>query len=244
MANEILILDPRAKKVQNIAKAAGVGLVAVAASGAIIVTGASVIVASVVGVAALFMINFVVPVASRSIALYRQKTLTALTEAFSEETIREDEEKEGERIRTLEQQYVTSRSELEGAQEELEKQIKDSTTEEKDMLKDQIASLQDVIDTAESTLKTRKEDFKELQRVNKLYIALHRSASAMEKAQGAERNTDEIQRIEIARNSIKTKMRAAMAGQKIEQMNTAMKKPQAILDVVGSRSARTAHREV
>lgn len=241
--NEILILDPRAKKVQTVAKAAGVGLVAVAASGAIIVTGASVIVASVVGVAALFMINFVVPVAARSIALYRQKTLTALTEAFSEETIREDEEKEGERIRTLEQQYVTSRSELEGAQEELEKQIKDSTAEEKEMLKAQIASLQDVIDTAEETLKTRKEDFKELQRVNKLYIALHRSASAMEKAQGAERNTDEIQRVEIARNSIKTKMRAAMAGQKIEQMNTAMKKPQAVLDVVGSRT-RSAHHEV
>lgn len=160
MTNETLTLDPRAQKVQNVAKAVGTGAVVVAASGAIIVTGASVIVASIVGVAALFMVNFVVPVAARSIALYRQKTLTALTEAFSEETIREDESKESDRIRTLENQYVTSRSELEGAQEELEKQIKDSTPEEKEMLKSQIDSLQEVIDTAEVTLKQRKEDFK------------------------------------------------------------------------------------
>lgn len=244
MSNE-LNLDPRAQKVQTVAKVAGTGLVVVAASGAIIVTGASVIVASVVGLVALGMVNYVVPVAARAIAVYRQKTITALTEAFSEETIREDEQKEAERVKLLEEQYVTSRSELEGAQEELEKQLKEANPEEKEMLKQQIQSLQSVIDTAEDTLKNRKEDLKELQRVNKLYIALHRSASAMQKAQGAERNTDEIQRIETARNSIKTKMRAAMAGQTIDQMNVAMKKHQSVADVVSSaKVGRAATREV
>lgn len=230
---ELLTLDPRAQKLQTTVKVVGTGAVAIIASTAVIATGASLVVASVIGIVGLFMVNFAVPVAARSIALWRQNMITKMTEAFSEETIREDEEKEGERIKTLETQYVTSRSELEGAQEELEKQMKDSNSDEKGLIKDQIASLQEVIDNAEDTLKTRKGDFKELQRVNKLYIALHRSAKAMETAQGAERNTAEIQRIETARNSIKTKMREAMAGKTIEKMNTVMKSN--VLDVVGTR---------
>lgn len=216
--------DPRFAKIQTYTKAAGTVAVVGLASTAIITVGASVITASVIAIGALFMVNFVVPVVARSVALWRINTLVRLTEAFSEETIRDDEQKEGERIKTLEQQYTISRAELEGAQEELEKQISRATLEEKDMLKEQVKSLQTVIDDAEETLKQRKVDFAELQRVNKLYVALHRSANAMQKAQGAKRNTEELQRIEIARTSIKNKMREAMAGRTIDSMNLALKK--------------------
>jgi hypothetical protein len=174
--------------------------------------------------AGIAMVNLV-PVVARSLALWKQKSLTALTEAFSEETIREDEGKEAERVRLLESQYITSRSELEGAQEELRKQLKGASPDEEGMLQAQIDAMEQVIIGAQETLKTRKEDFIELQRVNKLYIALHRSAAAMEKVQGAERNVEEIQRIETARNSIKTRMRAAMAGKTVEQMDMASRKP-------------------
>jgi hypothetical protein len=219
-----LQLDPRALKVQNVVKYTGVGLVAVATSGFVVVTGASVVVAGLTAIAGIAMVNLV-PVVARSLALWKQKSLTALTEAFSEETIREDEGKEAERVRLLESQYITSRSELEGAQEELRKQLKGATPDEESMLQAQIDAMEQVIIGAQETLKTRKEDFIELQRVNKLYIALHRSAAAMEKVQGAERNVEEIQRIETARNSIKTRMRAAMAGKTIEQMDMANRKP-------------------
>lgn len=220
-----LQLDPRGQKIQTVVKYAGTGVVAVAASVAIIVAGTSIIAAAVIGIVGLFMVNFAVPVAARTIALYKQKSLTALTEAFSEETIREDEAKEGERIRLLENQYKVSRAELEGAMEELESQMRHATDEEKAMLQSQIQAMQQVIDQALETLKTRNEDYTELTRVNRLYIALHRSANAMEKVQGAERNVEEIQRIETARNSIKTRMRTAMAGKTIEQMNSANRKP-------------------
>lgn len=225
-----LLTDPRATKIQNYAKVGGTLVVVGAASVAVIAVGASLITASVIAVVSLFMVNFVVPVAARSIALWRMNAITKLTEAFSEETIREDEQKEGERIKTLEQQYMVSRAELEGAQEELEKQMSHASTEEKDMLKEQVQSLQNVIDDAEDTLKQRKVDFTELQRVNKLYIALHRSASAMQKAHGAERNPEELQRIEIARTSIKNKMREAMAGKTIDSMNLAIKKSPTLLE--------------
>lgn len=214
--------DPRFTKMQGIVKVAGTVVVVGAASVAVIAVGTSLIMASTIAVGALFMVNFVVPVVARSVALWRVNAMTRMTEAFSEETIREDEQKEGERIETLEEQYTTSRAELEGAQDEIEKQISRATADEKEMLKAQVAALQDVIDTAEETLKQRKVDFAELQRVNKLYIALHRSANAMQKAQGAKRNPAELQRIQIARNSIKTKMRQAMAGKTIESMNLAM----------------------
>lgn len=235
MSNEILTLDPRAAKVQTIAKTVGTGAVVAVASAAVIVTGASLVMASIIGIAGLFMVNFAVPVAARSIALWKQKSLTALTEAFSEETIREDEQKEGDRIRVLEDEYITSRAELEGAQEELRKQLKNASTEERELLSNQITSLQMVITEAEDNLKTRKTDFTELQRVNKLYIALHRSASAMGKAKKAERNVEEIQRIETARTSIKTKMRAAIAGKTVDHMNSSLKKADNPLEVLGTR---------
>lgn len=242
MSND-LSTDPRVQKIQGYAKVAGTALVVVAASVAVIAVGASVITASVIAVIALFMVNFVVPVTARSVALWRVRTITKLTEAFSEETIREDETKEGERIKMLEQQYMTSRAELEGAQEELEKQISRATAEEKEMLKQQVTSLQTVIDDAEDVLKQRKVDFSELQRVNKLYIALNRSAVAMQKAHGAVRNPQELQNIETARTAIKNRMREAMAGKTIESMNLVTSKPTTMLGEAKETSMLTASRK-
>lgn len=216
-------LDPKAQKIQTIAKVGGTAVVAVAAAGVVTVAGASLAVAGTVALVGLAMVNFVVPVGARAIAIYKQKTLTAIAETFSEETIREDERREGDRIELLEEQYVTSRAELEGAQDELRKQLKDATPEEAAMLNAQIESLQSIIESAEDTLKARKEDYQELVRVNKMYIALNRSAAAMQKAQGADRNSEEMQRITTARAAIKNKMRAAMAGKTIEQMNSTLK---------------------
>lgn len=234
-----LTLDPRAAKVQVIAKTAGVGLVAVAASAAVIVAGASIAVAGTAALVGLFMVNYLVPVGARSIALWKQKSLTVLAETFSEETLREDERKESDRIKMLETQYVEARAEIEGAQDELKKQLKESTKEEGEMINAQIGSLQSIINNAEEMLKTRKSDFVELTRLNKLYIALHRGAAAMEKAQGSERTSQQMQDIQTARDAIKNKMRAAMAGKTIDAMNLAIKpKAERISDVILPRSSK------
>jgi hypothetical protein len=217
--------DVKLVKLQGYAKVAGTVAVVGAASAAVVVVGASLVTASVVAVVGLVMVNFVVPVTARSVALWRVKALTKMTEAFSEETIREDEQKEAERIAVLEDQYSSSCAELEGAQEEISKQLKTASLEEQEMLNGQINAIQAIIQDAEDTLRQRKIDFVELQRINKLYIALHRSAKAMEKAHGAERNPEELQRIEVARTSIKSKMRQAMAGKTIDSMNLAINKP-------------------
>lgn len=237
--NQELMNDPRVQKVQGVAKVAGTALVVGLASVAVIAIGASLITASIVAVISLFMVNFVVPVAARTVALWRVNVITKLTEAFSEETIREDEQKEADRIKVLETQYMTSRAELEGAQEEMEKQLSHATPEEKEMLKSQIDALQNIIDEAEVTLKQRKVDFAELQRVNKLYIAFHRAAGAMNKARGAERNPQELQNIETARTAIKTKMREAMAGKTIDSMNLAVKKSPTLIGETTSANVLT-----
>ena len=91
--------DPRFTKIQTYTKTAGTIVVVGAASLAVIAVGTSIIMASVIAVAALIMVNLVVPVTARSVALWRVKTLTKLTETFSEETIREDEQKEGSVLR-------------------------------------------------------------------------------------------------------------------------------------------------
>jgi hypothetical protein len=228
--NEIQ-LDPRATKLQTYAKVGGGAVVVAAVSTIVAAAATSLVVAAGMAVVGLLMVNYVVPVAARSFALWRVKTITALTEAFSEETIREDEVNEAKRIQTLEQQYTESRAELEGAIEELKKQMDEATTDEKELLKTQIVAMKAVITSAEDTLKTRKEDFKELQRVNKLYISFHRAGSAMSKAKGAERNADQMQQVETARTAIKTKMREAMAGKTIEAMNAQTRNKTRLVEV-------------
>ena len=216
-------LDPRVIRLEKLIKGIGLAAVAVAASSAVIAVGASVVAASAIALVALAAVNFAVPVGARYLALKKQKGRTRLAEVFSEETIREDERQEAERIKDLEQSYKTSRSEIEGAQEELRSQMSCASDEEHTMLESQIRALQDVIENAEEMLRQRKVDFCELQRVNKLYIAFHRSAAAMERTQGAERNPAEFQRIETARAGIKQRLRQALAGKTIEQMNAQMR---------------------
>ena len=243
MSQDLSPIDPKFLKIQGTAKAAGTVLVVGAASAAVVVVGASLITASVVAVVGLVMVNYVVPVAARSVALWRVKTMTQLTETLSEETIREDELKEGNRVEVLEQQYISSRAELEGAIEEISKQLSQATTEEQEILENEIAALRSVISNVETVLMQRKADLIELKRVNKLYITLHRSAKAMQKAHGAERNPEELQRVEIARNSIKTKMREAMAGKTIDSMNLKMKPATTLIGQISEINAATNSRK-
>lgn len=221
MSNELL--DPRVQPLNTKLKVAGTAVVAVAASGVVLTGALTAAAAGAVVILALGIVNFGVPVAARYFALKKQQTLTALAEKFSEETIREDETQEGERISVLEASYKTSRAELEGAQEELRNQIATATEEEREMLQNQVDALQSVINNAEQTLLQRKQDYEELKRINKLYIAFHRSAMAMEKSEDAVRSNAEFQRLETARASIKTNMRAAMAGKTIEAMNSQLR---------------------
>lgn len=214
---DLQITDPKAMSLQKKLKIAGAGAVAVAASGIIIVGGLGVIAACGVGLVALAAVNAVEP-AARYIALKKQQALTALAETFSEETIREDERQEAERVKMLEEQYRTSCAELQGAQEELREQLDGADEATTELVNNQIATLQGVIDDGANTLQQRMEDLEDLRKANKLYIAFQRSAAAMLKAQGAERTAAERQRVEEARNAIKTRMRAAVAGKKIEAM--------------------------
>lgn len=214
-----LQLDPRALKVQNVVKYTGVGLVAVAASGFVVVTGASVVVAGLTAIAGLFTVNFAVPLAARTIAVWKQKSLTAIAETFSEETIREDERQEDIRVSQLQSEYITAAANIQNAQDELRNQLASATDEEKELLNSQIQALQDVVNDAEKTIEQRIEDLAELKRTNKLYIALHRASKAMGSAQSSKRDAEQMQRLETARAAIKTRMRSAMAGQKIAQLN-------------------------
>ena len=98
-------LDPRVIKLEKLIKGIGLAAVAVAASSAVIAVGASVVAASAIALVALAAVNFAVPVGARYLALKKQQALTRLAEVFSEETIREDERQEAERIKDLEQSY-------------------------------------------------------------------------------------------------------------------------------------------
>jgi hypothetical protein len=226
-----LQLDPRAQKLSTAVKVGGVGLVAVAASGAVIVAGASVAVASVAAVAGLFCINFLVPVAARTVAVWKQKSLTAIAETFSEETIRDDERAEQDRVNQLQNDFIKAKANLMNAQDELREVLKDATGEAADDINKQIKLLQEVIDEGEATIEQRVADLAELRKQNKMYIAFHRAGKAITDAQGAQRNAEQIQAIETARNAIKTRMRSAMAGQKIAQIN-AQHKPKSTINVL------------
>jgi hypothetical protein len=211
-------LDPRVVRVQTVAKVAGAGVITVAGAAIVVVAGGAAMAVGIAAIAGLTAIHLV-PVAARALALWRQKSLTALAETFSEETILEDERKEHDRLKVLKEQYKVTKAELEGSIDELTNQLEGASDVERETIETQIKTMREVIDNAYTALEARSKDLEELTRVNKLYITLHRSATALEKAQGAERDSQQIQNVELARNSIKTRMRAAMAGQQIEQMN-------------------------
>ncbi len=210
-------LDPRVQGFEKKLKLAGVAIVGVLASAVVVVGGLSIIAAGVVVLGALVMVNFV-PVAARWMALKKQASLTRLAETFSEETVREDERRETERVGEAEAAFTTTKSELEGAIEEMRGQLNGATPDEQNVVNSQVSTMQGVIASEEEVLRQRQQDLKELRRVNGLLIAIDRSARAMSKAQGAERNPEEQQRLMTARNAIKTRMRSAIAGQQVEAM--------------------------
>ncbi len=210
-------LDPRFTGFERKLKLAGVAFVTVVASGVVIVGGLSVIAAGGVALGALAVVNFI-PVAARWMALKKQAALTYFAETFSEETVREDERHEAERVGEAEVALAITKSELEGAIEELRGQLDAATPDEQHVINEQIHTMERVITSEDAALRQRQVDLKELRRVNGLLIAIDRSARAMSKAQGAERNPEEHQRLMTARNAIKTRMRSAIAGQQIEAM--------------------------
>lgn len=214
---DMQITDPKALSLQKKLKIVGAGAIAVAGSGIVIVGGLGIIAACGVGLVAVAAVN-IVPVVARYIALKKQQALTALAETFSEETIRADEEAEAGRVQELETEYKVTKSELQGAQEVLRDEIEGSDEQTAANLTAQIATVQDVIDRAGAKLEERMEDLKQLRKANRVYIAFERSARAMLRAEGAERTAAERQRVEEARNAIKTRMRAAGAGQEIKSM--------------------------
>lgn len=210
-------LDPRVKGFEKKVKVIGVGLVAAAAAVVVAITGGAIIVASLAVIGALVLVN-VVPVVARRMAIWKQSKLTEIAEEFSEETIREDERHEAGRVLDAEKAFTTMKSELEGAIEELRGQLKGASLDEQEVINNQIVEMEVVITKQEEDLRQRQVDLKELRRINGLLIAMDRAARAINKAQGAERNPEEQERLVTARNAIKTRMRAAIAGQQVEAM--------------------------
>jgi hypothetical protein len=210
-------LDPRVKGFETKLKLAGVAVVTTLASGVVIVGGLGIIAAGGVILGALAMVN-VVPVAARWMALRKQSALTQLAETFSEETVRIDESEEAMRVSEAEKAFTTTKSELEGAIEEMRSQLVGAMPDEQEIINAQIQEMENVITAQAAALRDDQEDLKELRRVNRLLISMDRAARAMSKSQGGERNPEERQRLVTARNAIKTRMRSAIAGQQVEAM--------------------------
>ena len=236
---QIVELDHRVVPFEKKLKIAGVAVVAVAASGVVIVGGLSIIAAVGVGFAALAAVNLGIPVGARYIALKKQQALTALAETFSEETIREDERQEGDRLAEQQRLYRTQSAEFGNVIEELSSNLDGATQEERDLLQGKIDELNGVLRDAEVAIQEKVADLVELKRVNKIYIGLHKAAKAMKGSQDLARNAEEIQRIETARNAIKTRMREALAGQKLEAMNAPLQTRLSVAKVAQLASSPT-----
>jgi hypothetical protein len=236
---QIVELDPRVVPFEKKLKMAGVAVVAATASGVVIVGGLSIIAAVGVGLAVLAAVNFGIPVGARYIALKKQQALTALAETFSEETIREDERQEGNRLAEQQRLYTTQSAEFGNVIEELSSNLNGATQEERDLLQGQIDQLNGVLNDAETAIKEKVADLAELKRVNKIYVGLHKAAKAMKGSQDLTRNAEEIQRIETARNAIKTRMREALAGQKLEAMNAPLQTRLSVAKVAQLASSPT-----
>jgi esterase/lipase len=223
MADKTVELDPRVQGILKWGKAVGVVVVAFAASAFVAIGSLSVIAAGALALGALVMVNFVVPVGARYIALKRQQSLTKLAEEFSEETIREDERKEEGRLETQKAQYATQSAEFKNIIDELSANLAEATDDEQVIIKNQISELNDQLLDAESAIKKKVDDLVDLKRLNRLYVSLHRAGKAMKRSQEQHRNAEEIQRVETARNAIKTRMREAHAGQKLEAMSSPLR---------------------
>lgn len=216
---QIVELDPRVVPLEKKLKMVGVAVVAVAASGVVIVGGLSIIAAAGVGLAALAAVNLGIPLGARQIALWKQKGLTALAENYSEETIREDERQEGDRLAAQQSLYQKQEAEFGSVVEELRSNLSTASPEERELLQGQIDELIRILGEAKSAVQQKAADLVELRRINKIYIGFQKASQAMKGAKELARNAEQIQRVETARNAIKTRMREAVAGQKLEAMN-------------------------
>ncbi len=232
-------LDPRVQGFEKKAKLIGVGVVALVAAAVIIITGGVIIVASITAVVALAVVNFV-PVAARWLALKKQQSLTALAETFSEETIREDERLEGDRVAEQQRLYTIQSAELGNVIDELRANMTGATSEEHDLLQGQIDQLDSVLTDAEKAVNQKVVDLAELKRVNKIYVSFQRAAKVLKSSQDLKRNAEQIQQVETARNAIKTRMREAVAGQKLEAMNAPLRQKLSVSSVAQIASQPSA----
>jgi hypothetical protein len=157
------------------------------------------------------------------LALKKQQALTALAEVFSEETIREDERNEATRLEEQQAAYQNQEAEFGNIIDELRENMKGANDEETSILQGQIDELVRILEDAHEALQQKTNDLVELRRTNGVYISLHRAAKAMKRGQDQQRNAAEIERIKTARNAIKTRMREALAGQKVAAMNAPLK---------------------
>lgn len=215
-------LDERVKPLYGRLKLVGTALVAVAASAVVIAGSLSVVAAGITAVLALAVVNFVVPVGARYIALKKQQALTYLAEEFSEETIREDEQNEEARLQEQQRLYQAQCAEFGNVIDALHASLKNAKDDEHHVVQDQIDMLNNVLKETEDSIKIKIEDLKELKRVNGIYISLCRASKVLKRGQDLQRNSEEIARLETARKAIKTRMREALVGQKVQAMNTTL----------------------
>lgn len=215
-------LDPRVAGYENKLKLAGAGVVVVVAGGVVVIGGLTVIAASAVALGALGLVNFV-PVAARYMALKKQQGMTALAETFSEETIRKDEADEALRVAEQQQLFTQQSAEIGNIIEEISSNLSTATAEERVQIQGQIDQLNTILVNAETAVRNKADDLVELKRVNKIYIGFHRAAKVLKSSQELERNAQDIQQVETARQAIKTRMRQVVAGQKLEAMNAPLR---------------------
>jgi hypothetical protein len=231
-------LDPRVLGFKRTVQLVGVAAIAAAASGVVIVGALSWIAACAVGTVALGMTYFV-PVAGRRMALWKQSTLTKLAEEFSEETIREDERLEGERVAEQQRLFTTQSAEIGNIIDELRLNLSTATDDERNQVQGQIDQLDTILENAEIAVRGKVDALAELKRVNKLYVSFHRAARVLKSSQDLDRNAQQIQQVETARNAIKTSMREAVAGQKLEAMNAPLRERLSVSKVAQIASSPT-----
>ena len=217
------VQDPKAKQLMQVAQIGGTVVVGAAALVVIMVAGTSLVVAGGIGLAGLVLINFVLPVGARALAIARQKAYTSLAENFSEETLKDDEVKEGQRIQQMETEYINARAAMESASQEIRQQLSKANPDQAQVMQNQLDAMSQVVLNAEAALKERKADFEQLKEEDAVLIAINKGANALKKFGGAQRNPQEFQDRLTARAAILNRMRQAVATQTVQQMNVQLK---------------------
>lgn len=237
--NSPVQLDPKFQSFETKLKLAGTAVIAVSVSGIVIAGSLAIVTAVGLGLLALAAVNFGIPVGARYITLKRQQAMTALAETFSTETIQKDEIEEGQRIVEQQQLYKKQAAEFGNIIDELHANMKNADPEEIDILQSQIDDLNRILTDGYEAITAKVYDFEELKRVNKLYIATHRAGLAMSSSQDLARKTEQIQQVETARTAIKTRMREAVAGKKLEEANRSIQQRVTVSTVMNITNTRT-----